>query len=510
MGIIYKLLPKVKNSILKEKQKNPRLSCRKAAVLIKKKFNLNLSKSSINNLLKKEGLSSPLGRTRKKQRKRKIAENEKLGIFLLKAADLYVGGSLAINEIIKKRLPRCDNIYLLQALLYAQLYDINLDSRVANIPSALGALVGKEIKLGDLLAYLNDLQSVKIISSDILNLISKFLRDVWFIRLTLPDNKVLYIDAEGRTVWSTPHIPYDFSSTIYRTRSYINYRLADDWLFVLSTAPGYDTPTKEFFDFLMLPTAFQSKTIKITLFANKMEELESFNISDYGKIYYLFALWPWQFAKYRKINLRGEFRPLNFEPAGLNAHFAEAEVELTQPKTNQIVKLRGCALKSSLDGKIKLIICTNLPSEVHTPESIAGLYLNSWPEPERAFNDFSQKIELFTYTASAHKIFSTEGLTSGIPPTEIREVLAYYLRCLDLFLRWHILPAGYEEMDFPAAQQRFYDLKARVKIDKDFQLVSFAPADGYPCHKELTYACQRLNEKNIFLPEGKRLWLNQV
>lgn len=516
MGVIYKLFPQIKQFIIEQKKENSNLSCRKINSLVNKKFKVGISKSSINEIIKQAGLSSAIGRRRKKKRKapretpqarQELLENQSTGAILLKAADLILGGSLSMNKAIKNRLPNLKDSSLLEALIYMPLFKFPQGPEGASLDLRLFSLLEKSYPAQDILSYLVNLQSVKAITTDFLRIISNLFKEVSFIQITLSDNSIFYLDGELRTVWSTPNIPLYFSSTIYKSIGYINNYMNGISSLVLFAAPGYDTPTKEFIDFLKIQQPTQKKIDKIAFCGNKMDELETIILPNYENLNCIFGLWPWQFERYRKIKLNSEFKVFYFEPLQTNFYLADAEILLTQPKTNQIVTLKGCALKKSLDGKINLIIATDLQDEELSLDAIAAAYLNRWPEPEKSFADFSHKIELFTYTASSRKMFSVEEL---IPkpkePIEIKQALEYYLRCLDLFLRWHIMPSEYEELDFSTMKARFYELETKITTQEGSQWVSFILPEGYSFQKDLAYICQRLNEKDISLADRKRLW----
>lgn len=68
MGTIYKLEPKIVDFIVQSKQQTPTLSCRQLSEIIKEKFQLELSKSSINKIIKDASLSMPIGRRRTKRK----------------------------------------------------------------------------------------------------------------------------------------------------------------------------------------------------------------------------------------------------------------------------------------------------------------------------------------------------------------------------------------------------------------------------------------------------------
>ncbi|MFA5345795.1 MAG: hypothetical protein WC315_05940, partial [Candidatus Omnitrophota bacterium] len=66
---MHKLNLEVRNFIIEQKSSNPALSCRKLTALVLNNYKIDLSKSSINMIIKEAGLSAPIGRTPKKKKK---------------------------------------------------------------------------------------------------------------------------------------------------------------------------------------------------------------------------------------------------------------------------------------------------------------------------------------------------------------------------------------------------------------------------------------------------------
>ncbi len=62
MGVIYKLKEEVVNFVIDQKKVNPKISCRKLVEVVEKQFQIKVSKSSINSVIKIAQLSSPIGR----------------------------------------------------------------------------------------------------------------------------------------------------------------------------------------------------------------------------------------------------------------------------------------------------------------------------------------------------------------------------------------------------------------------------------------------------------------
>lgn len=84
MGVVYKLKKEVIDFITHRKNENPQISCRQLVKVVQQEFQLKLSKSSINTILKGAQLSSPIGRRAAavfKAKKFKIPESKKQQIF---------------------------------------------------------------------------------------------------------------------------------------------------------------------------------------------------------------------------------------------------------------------------------------------------------------------------------------------------------------------------------------------------------------------------------------------
>jgi hypothetical protein len=247
---------------------------------------------------------------------------------------------------------------------------------------------------------------------------------------------------------------------------------------------------------------------QLTFYNNKFEEQEGFSLTQGRKYFYIFGLWPWQFIEYRKVKSMGEFKPYHCQAQNRDFCLAPIEIELTQPNTKELISLKGCALKTSLNEKTRLLILSNFPSEGTGPEEPLELYLNHWPNLEEGFQDFSRKIELSTYTANSQRFFSTQELNlSQLPAQELKVLLKAYLETLDLYIRLHFLPSDYENLGLSSTKERFYSLKVELKQQENRTLAIFKPPQGHPFLKDLEYLCRRMNEREIVFANGSRLWL---
>lgn len=80
MGVVYKLKQEIIDFIIGQKRLDDRLSCRKISGIVKEKFQVDVSKSAVNAVIKQANLSSPVGRKSKsanKSQKFKIPEERK-------------------------------------------------------------------------------------------------------------------------------------------------------------------------------------------------------------------------------------------------------------------------------------------------------------------------------------------------------------------------------------------------------------------------------------------------
>jgi hypothetical protein len=272
--------------------------------------------------------------------------------------------------------------------------------------------------------------------------------------------------------------------------------------------PGYDTPTKEFFYFLSAMNASEKILEGFNLYNNKFEELEAKRINDDRKYNFIIGMWPWQFSNCRKIKSSGDYKEIVFGGQGKSFYVSEAEIELTQPSMNQGVKLRGGILKSGINDKARLVVLTNLEMSQAAIEEVALAYLERWPNLEETFQDFSRKVELFTYTVASQYHFSTEKLElTKVRSANLELLFLLYVRALDAYFKWHFLPSGYEEKDLLTTKERFYKLKVELQEEKTRLLVKPEIPTNYTFLKDLQYACRRINEKYALTPNNKIIYL---
>jgi hypothetical protein len=331
------------------------------------------------------------------------------------------------------------------------------------------------------------------------------LQEARCVRVGLFDGTALYLDGQFYSVWSSPYIPYDFASPVYNLKKQIDRYFNTDSPVILFNAPGYDIPSQEFFSFLAGLEAKENSINNLTIYGNKLKEIEILPVSQAKKHYFIFGVWPWQFTECRKVKSIGDFRVFHLTEQEKDVFIADIEMEIHHPGTGKHISLKGCVLKTNPAEKTRLVILSNFSREVKKSEELVSLYLNHWPNLDEAFQDYSHKIELFTYTANSQRFFDPEHLNLGLTQTSsVKDLFRNYLKALDAYARWHFLPAGYEDKELSVAKERFYDLGVRLKSSEAVCKAEIVlPEGGYSFDKDLAYLCRRVNEREVFL-DGKR------
>jgi len=166
MAKAYKLNQNIKQFIIEQKKLNSKLSCRELIPLIRRNFQVSLSKSLINKVIKQNRLSSLVGRRRQKEPvisqqplAIQVVRNEGAfikngGCMFLKAADLKLGLTNYLAENLSAYfadLSEQDVQALIEALIFMPLFKDNQD---------LWWFTGKEISSKCIEQYLAQLSQV--------------------------------------------------------------------------------------------------------------------------------------------------------------------------------------------------------------------------------------------------------------------------------------------------------------------------------------------------------------
>lgn len=475
MGVAYKLTPEIKKFILSAKKIQPQLSCRSVRELVRDKFRIALSKSSVNAVFKQTRLSLSVGR-------RRISKSSEIpagGEIILKAVDSLFAGSVSFLEGLRGYFKgRRRSIFRrqIETLIYAPF-----------------------VTQGKPLLVLKEPERSRMLLSDLRRIIGAVSLPARYIRFDLSGGGVFYLDSRFYTVWPSSRIPAAFSDTVHNVKKRLSEWIAGSKPIILFFASGYDAPTDKFMDFVLSLESGEKPAVNAAICGSGPKEIEKIDFPCPGPRQFIFAVWPWQFTGSSKINLTSGFSPLYHRASRKTFHIAEAEFELRQKERGIAAGFRGCAVKDRHGDKIRMFILTGIKKM--PLKNIALAYLDRWPNLEETFKDFSRKVEL-SGSCSGGSIPHQE--PSGSDAADA--LLGDYLRILDDYVRQFLFPPGQEISDFSEMTERFYRLKVILKKRRKYMLAKFYPPKNYRSRDELRYLCRRLNERDIVLFDDKRLW----
>ena len=522
----YKINPEIRDFIVKEAGERPELGCRKLANLIQEKFGLEVSKSSISAILKEEGLNRPIGRRsgengrdakfcvstplmiqndtpslvvqdENRQIQVVLAQEKNppelspyLGCWFLKAAELCLGGLQAFSALLSSSLkePVEELLAKNEALLYLPLLGKKSSPYQGEAGrgteettdthgfwgEALAAIIGRRYSNKDVQAHLESLKQLELANLGLFVQESLEQKEVLGLKFILEDDTSFFIDGSTRSIWSKNHIPLEFSQVLSKVRDYLtNTIIQDNSPLIGQASPGFANPTTDLLNFI---AAFSGQkpdqTIKrIELYDNEDKLIESLKPIPLKRHYFVLGIWPWQYPD-RSI----------LEKEGL--------------------RLIGC----EKDAKEILAILTNLPENEWDDQRVISLYLERWPNLAAGYQDFLDKIGHYFEIKKTYSL--AEKSQIAMPKGEdldINQILGFWRLKLNSFCQRHFFPLKYAEADFSLLQERFYSLPGSVRATERIMEIILSLPPGFIYPDDLAYACQRVNEANIRLVDGRQL-----
>ncbi len=442
----------------------------------------------------------------KQQKEKAPQERTCSGAILLKALDCLIGAGREINAAICKKLGAApeDFLNLTEAVIFRSLFGKENLAGICN-------LVGQQYSQERLDNYYGQIKGIESIKSEINRIISAAFTEARGVKMHFIDGSIIHLDGQLHSTWSTQYIPYDFSSSAHELKNNLNKYFFEGRPLVLFSAPGYDIAPRDFFTLLLNIGSTDKYPDNLILFGNKLEEIERISLNNKNKYTLVFALWPWQFTGSRKVRRIGDFDLRRIECVDKGLYLAEIEIDLLRAPLNESITLKGCAIKTTPTEKIRLVVLSN-PEKPMSLDELAETYLNRWPNFEDAFQDFSRKIELFSYTGNEQKFLSKDKFEIGAQGSnpELEDIFADYIRMLDLYLRWHFLPAEYTERDLSFTSKNFYKIPVHITSSSGKIRAKIQVERGYELLKDLKYLVCRLNERQIDLPNGARLYFENI
>ena len=428
------------------------------------------------------------------------------GAIILRALDYLIGGSKEINAVISRAIgskPE-DSLNLTESLIFKSLFG-------KRTFSTLGDLIGVQYPQEQLNDYYAKIKQLVGIGPDVARVILNIFTEAKGIKVHFVDGSVINLDARMYSSWPSARFPYDFSNTVINLKENLNKHFLQGDPLVLFSPPGYDIFPKDFFNLLLNIGSKDNYPDSLTFFGNQLEDLETIAIDKQEGRSLIFGLWPWQFTSSRKVKRIGDFYLKHIKEIDRDLYIGEIEIDLFRASLNQVISLKGCAVKTDLKEKIRLVILNNNAQEMSL-DKLAGTYLSRWPNFDEAFQDFSRKIELFTYAGTEEKFFPKDSF--GMNPTELSmelvAIFANYIKMLDAYLRWYFLPGEYTGKDLSLTSENFYKIPVKLIASQGRVRARTLVSQDYQFLKDLEYLNCRLNERQINTANGKQFWFESA
>lgn len=535
MAIPYKLKPDIIALVVKTSQDNPKLGCRKLAALLHKQAKITLSKSSISSILKGASINKPvgprfihnkhnLGISPRQEKKPPIQPNnqptavstvkknqepliEKLGYWFLKAADISLGATEAISEALRKVIFDKEISELAaknEALLYSPFFQARPGG---DISPQIKYLIGKPYTKEDLKSHEGFLNPLSSINKALVEELNKRLRLISKIKFSLNKGSVFFVDANLHSIWPSSHIPKEFFSPVNKARECIQSTILNDRYPLILQAPGgFNNPDDGFFGFICATEGPAEKEVRaIQLYDIKDNLIEEFTDMPQRQILFIMGLWPWQYEKCRAQDFVSGFQPFTFKLTNEAFSLAEGKVMLKSVKTQEETVFRSIVIKK--DNSEILSLLTNIDSQGIDSQAIATAYLERWPNLEAGYQDFLSRISQGRAMVDELTIDTTDEELS------LEAILDYLRLVLNKYCQERFLPSNCSELDIISLKERFYELKGQIthefghfKIKFNVQIEQNNVQNSYEYLEQLKYACQKVNEQDLRLSDGSRLF----
>jgi hypothetical protein len=500
MGYIHKLKPSIISFVQNEKLKFPDLSCRNLAIIASKKFKIKLSKSSINVILKRERISSPVGR-RNTTLFNLQGEIEHGGFSLLQGVDFELGISGLVADLFvsyshnvsKKVRGEMDSI--VQALIiFKTMFDINIDKTRCYKNKEIWTLIGRRPTRSVYNQVMDMLLNTQLSVEQLFTETKKALSVVSGYRFLLQDNTSFFIDAEMLSLWPKSVSRRNIYSTYYKTSSYVDRFLQGDQVLSVFNLQGTDHYSQEFINFLFalddqsLPKRI--KQIELIDLDGKVLETRPINISE--KRLFLIGLWPWQIELASEFEKKPANKKLFWGDLDIGYHYQIEEVIMPQLIVNKELKYNIILLKDTPTGAIRMGLLTNIPSDViHNYLNIRELY--HWISPEGKYKDFMKRSK----EEIPINVSQARDLTNEIKPLQNEKYLDQIFGALSQIIfsqfKVYFIPSDCKTWNALKLKDIFLRQRAIIKRNSESVIYNILISNELSMLPYLEHICQRLN-----------------
>lgn len=544
MGVVYKLKKEIVDFVLQQKKANNKISCRSLSDIVQKEFQIHISKSSINEILKSANLSSPVGRRtslNKKSTKFKLPSDKINTLFQKHELNNSILKKPKDGHFVQKQEGYILHdafgiIFIKLAFLEIKCFEIisKLMHSVENCPELLKKneiweyIVFKQFFESEeknwFIEGYKDISSKEIIEQAINNEwilkkeffidISEYFLEVSFIKIVLDKGNDLWIDSEMISVWTKPVKRKTRTSlTIFlsdmvkmfigNVQSVVLYNYFMDNNLKGAQSSIFPNEFKDFVGFFENFPEYHVK--KIVLYNQELRELAAFDSFPNVKRNFITAILPCQidfsvFLKYEKIRKKEEISLKGMA----KCLFWEEDIAIFPNEDFQKLGNIRMFLLRELQGKDAfLAIISNIEKKKANARDIITEYFLRWPNFQNNYglNLVRNSKEIFKAPSS---IINSDEEKWGEFGDDL--TLSSFLKFLGNHLRRHL-----QEIYFPSRNEAFInEILATNAISGSFNSEDNSKMVLYVSAKDnlfpvVQYAATRINERNILDKNGNRI-----
>lgn len=545
MGVIYKLKKDVIDFIVNRKRDNPALSCRQLVKITEQEFQINLSKSSINVILKQSQLSSPVGRRTvipSKQKKFKIPEFKKqqlfsplieagdkietekttpeikkedvlydgIGSIFLKAAQWETSEASILGKILKENTNLTDfNRYdeVGETLLFMQVFGIKEIKEISNykgtglwiINDINGAYDSEQI-----LKVIEKINNYNLLDINLDIETSQLFTEVTSIDIFLQDGSKIIMD---------PLLCSFISSNVQSESCGIRTALNSINCIINNVqSVNFFTVNEIDKNILNLYLAFENTSSKRILRISAADK-QGTEIVSFDKIYekkrtLSMGVWPGQeiFEKILKMPFDKNLQKYTNPMTKKGEYFYEVLLPLKEFFPEEIsqeihAKMRSFVLCGEGNQKPDVIIVTNAVPEEKSAEEIISSWIRRWPN-KKFLQATSHKEKNNSPTDCVGHQLSTS-LTAN--SCDILLALRQYINKLKYYcyLNYFYRAGNYKEI-----VDSIYSLAGNIAFSDETITAKLQKAGSLEISTIINKACQAVNQRPIFDFKGRRLYIN--
>lgn len=505
MGIIYKLKPNIIEYIVSQKQKSPNLSCRKLADLAQAKFNVKVSKSSVNSIIKQEGLSSAVGR-RTKQLLNLQGEIERGGFSILQAVDRHFDISKIAAELFLKVEPSLPSAILkdveavVQALtLFKSLFDVTIESKRCYENSEIWNLVGRRPTKSIYNRIMKTILDSQLTVNELVTEISKQSMPISGTRFILKDNSAFFVDGQLQSIWRAPIRQAGLFTTYYKSSSYIEKLIKGEQLLSVFHLQGATVYLPEILNFVSaLNGRNPDKTIKQIEHLDRNSNVVEAEVVDHSqpRLFFL-GFWPWQLENISDFERKKAMAKLSWRGLETEYYYQIEEGPLSQPADTQYVKYNVIVFKNKPVGAARMGLLTNIP-KYNIPKYLSINNLYHWIDPENEYKEFTKKTREIQIEDQDSQAVPLESLKVSDRENNLENIFLTLSQIV-----FHLFQQRFVHKDCATWSQLklkdvFLRQKATTKKIKEFTYHNILVSNRLCKEEYIDFICRRLNSIYIF------------